>query len=711
MHFCKPLPYYYNSKLNLMQNLQEGSLLQHGKYRIERVLGQGGFGITYLAENTMLEGMVAIKEFFFDGYCERDEQTSEVTVPTSGMRDFVERFKLKFVKEARTIFRLSHPNIVRILDIFEENGTAYYVMEHIDGQSLDDLVKHRGALPEEEALGYIRQAAAALNYIHGERINHLDVKPNNLMLRAKDSRILLIDFGVAKQYDSVTYKGTTTTPVGISHGYSPTEQYRKNGVQTFSPSSDVYALAATLFKLLTGTTPPESLEVQEDGLPVDELRVHGVSPTVISAIILAMKSRTERTQSISEFAAQLEGRAPSFIVEELTTEIPNAPNAEPTVVVNPDGDRKAREEAERRAREEAERKAHEEAERRARKEADRKAREEAERRAREEADRKAREEADRKAREEADRKAREEAERNAQNAHNAAPSKKPSVASANNNLWKWIGIGCVGIALIVAGIVANSNRASESTEPSGPTYPTETIRATYTANVLTVGDVTYTMVPVEGGTFTMGATSEQGSDADNAEKPTHEVTLSSFSIGKTEVTQALWEAVMGSNPSEFKGANKPVENVSWKDCQTFIAKLDSLTGLPFRLPTEAEWEYAARGGQKSQGYKYSGSNDVGEVAWYDGNSNSSTHDVAQKRPNELGLCDMSGNVWEWCSDWYGNYSSSNQTNPQGPNSGQRRVLRGGGWYGFARCCRSSFRGYDVPDRRCINHGLRLVLSE
>lgn len=664
-----------------MQHLLPGTLLQHGKYSIERVLGQGGFGITYLAENTMLEGKVAIKEFFFKEYCERGETTSSVTVPTSANREIVERFKQKFIKEARTIFRLSHPNIVRILDVFEENDTAYYVMEHIDGESLGDLVKRRGALPEQEALGYIRQAADALSYIHGERMNHLDVKPNNIMLRAKDGRILLIDFGVAKQYDSVTYKGTTTTPVGISHGYSPSEQYRENGVQTFSPSSDVYALAATLFKLLTGTTPPESLEVQEDGLSVDELRVHGVSPTVISAIILAMKSRTERTQSISEFAAQLEGRAPSFILEELTTEVPNAPNAETTVVVNPDADRKAREGADR--------KAHKESERRAREETDRKAREET--------DRKAREEAERRAREEAERRARVEAERNAQNAHNAAPSKKPSVASANNNLWKWIGIGCVGIALIVAGIIVNS--------------PTESIRATYTANVLTVGDVTYTMVPVEGGTFTMGATNEQDSDAYDDEKPTHEVTLSSFSIGKTEVTQALWESVMDSNPSKLKGANKPVEYVSWYDCQKFIDKLNYITGKQFRLPTEAEWEYAARGGQKSQAYLYSGSNSLDDVAWYSDYSNSSTHDVAQKHPNELGLYDMSGNVWEWCSDWYANYSSSAQTNPQGPYSGWDRVIRGGSWGHMARSCRSTGRGIGKLDDRGIFLGLRLVLSE
>ena len=217
------------------------------------------------------------------------------------------------------------------------------------------------------------------------------------------------------------------------------------------------------------------------------------------------------------------------------------------------------------------------------------------------------------------------------------------------------------------------------------------------------------MVYVEGGTFTMGATSEQGSDALSHEKPTHQVTLSSFSIGKYEVTQEEWEAVMGNNPSSFKGAKRPVENVSWSDCHQFIRKLRTLTGKNFRMPTEAEWEYAARGGNKSRGYKYSGSNILDDVGWYDSNSSSSTHDVGQLDPNELGLYDMSGNVWEWCQDWYGGYSSNSQTNPSGPSSGSHRVSRGGCWGGGARFCRVSYRSLNSPGLADINLGLRLAL--
>ncbi|MCF2580243.1 SUMF1/EgtB/PvdO family nonheme iron enzyme [Prevotella stercorea] len=219
------------------------------------------------------------------------------------------------------------------------------------------------------------------------------------------------------------------------------------------------------------------------------------------------------------------------------------------------------------------------------------------------------------------------------------------------------------------------------------------------------------MVRVEAGTFTMGATPEMENPWDG-EKPTHQVTLTNdYYIGKYEVTQALWKAVMGNNPSNFKGDNLPVEMVSWDECQEFISKLNSITGKTFRLPTEAEWEYAARGGKKSRGYQYSGSNNLADVAWYEDNSGSKTHAVGSKQANELGIYDMSGNVWEWCQDWYKGYSSSSQVNPTGANSGSNRVFRGGSWFDAARSCRSSCRSNNTPVTRYYFFGLRLVLSE
>ena len=225
------------------------------------------------------------------------------------------------------------------------------------------------------------------------------------------------------------------------------------------------------------------------------------------------------------------------------------------------------------------------------------------------------------------------------------------------------------------------------------------------------------MVRVEAGTFTMGATPEMENPFDN-EKPAHQVTLTNdYYIGKYEVTQALWQAVMGNNPSKFKGENLPVENVRWDDCQEFISQLNRITGKTFRLPTEAEWEYAARGGKKGCGYQYSGSNDISDVAWCLGNSGSNNHDwgnthaVGTKQGNELGIYDMSGNVFEWCQDRYGRYDSSSQVNPTGANSESYRVRRGGSWFALADWCRSSSRYLSPPDRCGFDIGLRLVLSE
>ncbi len=221
----------------------------------------------------------------------------------------------------------------------------------------------------------------------------------------------------------------------------------------------------------------------------------------------------------------------------------------------------------------------------------------------------------------------------------------------------------------------------------------------------TVNGVSFNMIAISGGTFNMG------SNESDDEKPIHSVTFSDFSIGKTEVTQAQWVAIMGSNPSYFKGDNLPVEQVSWDDIQVFISKLNSKTGKSYRLPTEAEWEFAAGGGI---GQKWSGTNNessLGNYAWYGSNSGSKTHPVGTKQPNSLGLCDMSGNVWEWCSDWYGSdyYANSPQTNPKGPSSGSGRVLRGGSWNGSASNCRVSDRGSNRPDlRNYINSGFRLV---
>ncbi len=560
--------------------LKQGTQLQGGRYVIGKVLGQGGFGITYSAVQTTLDAKVAIKEFFMKELHGRDESTSKVFVGSAGSGDLVERFRLKFIKEARNIYRLKHNNIISVIDVFEENGTAYYVMEYLEGGSLADKVKS-GALHESDALRYIRQVASALDFIHGKQMMHLDVKPANILLDG-DGNAVLIDFGLAKQYDSEGEQ-TSTTPVGISHGYAPMEQYKRGGVSHFSPATDIYSLGATLFKLVTGNTPPEASDVMNDGLP--EISVN-VSQKVKDALVATMQFRVkDRPQSIDEFLLLLDNKS------EITDNgVQSTDESDGATVVG----------------------------------------------------------------------------------HFTSDSKTEIVVEVDDL--------------------------------------DEFCTRTYNVN-----GVEFKMIAVEGGKFQMG---EEGKWYEfRKDNRIHSVTLSDYYIGETLVTQELWEAVMGSNPSRFKGSDNPVGCVSYNDCVAFVKKLNEKlkasgqlpAGREFRLPTEAEWEFAARGGNRSQGYRYSGSNTLSSVAWYDGNSNNTTHPVKQKRANELGLYDMSGNVWEWCYDWYEDYEELAQKNPKGPVAGVLRVLRGGSWGSDAQYCRVASRNYNSPDYRNYNGGLRLAL--
>lgn len=259
--------------------------------------------------------------------------------------------------------------------------------------------------------------------------------------------------------------------------------------------------------------------------------------------------------------------------------------------------------------------------------------------------------------------------------------------------------------------VESANQQSQSEQPSEPIVQPE---PNPDAIPIEVNGVTFYMIKVDGGTFTMGATPEMEKPRRN-EKPAHEVTLSSYCIGETEVTQALWKAVMGTTGVSFQGKegdNYPMDLVTWNECQDFIRKLNELTNKKFRLPTEAEWEFAARGGNKSNHTQYSGSSNIDEVAWHYGNSvEGDFHIVKTKKANELGIYDMSGNVWEWCQDWKGSYSNEPKTNPTGPEKGSKRVIRGGSSSLLAMYSRSSYREFLSPEYSRGNCGFRLVLSE
>lgn len=596
--------------------LPVGSVLRSGKreYRVEAVLGKGGFGITYKVSAMEQVGRIpvrvefAMKEFFMDG-CLRDASGKVSTAATKG--EAADGLK-DFISEARRLNSLCGQcrNIVPVDEVFEANGTACYVMEFLDGGSLADYVKKHGALSIGVAKKILKPVADAVAFLHSNRITHLDIKPGNIMFRSNGEPVL-IDFGLAKHYDRRGNATTTVRTLAYSAGFSPAEQYV--GLKQFSPQSDVYALAATFANMLTGKTPPEAIDLEFSLNDWSVCLPEEVRPAVVHAMAY---SRKDRTLSVCDFVKELYGNEPSVVEKPVSQ-----PAAEPTV-----------------------------------------------------------------------------------------ESKTEVIGEGKKSTKKWwIIAACVAVAVVVGIVCAKFLSVGEDMEQKTEqkTESAPQLVAVEGSQTFTVNGVKFTMVPVEGGTFTMGATSEQGSDALEGEYPAHQVTLSDYYIGQTEVTQALWKAVMGSNPSDSKGDNLPVEQVSWDDCQEFIQKLNQLTGKQFRLPTEAEWEYAARGGRKSRGYKYAGDNDIGLVAWYEDNSGNETHPVATKQANELGVYDMSGNVEEWCSDGYDGYQSSSQSDPQGPSSGSDRVGRGGSFFFDARYCRVSNREYYTPDFRTFDLGLRL----
>lgn len=290
-------------------SLKIGTTLHMGAYRIMKVLGQGGFGITYLAHDINLDKPVAIKEFFPESLCGRDSSTNHITVGTQSAHETVTDLKQRFLKEARNIAKLSHPNIIRIYTAFEENNTAYYVMEYVHGKSLDQIVREDGPLPQPRAIDYIEPIGRALEYLHANHMTHLDVKPANIMV-SQENVPILIDFGLSKNYDTAGAPTTTTGPLGVSPGFSPTEQYMLSGNTGFSPKSDLYSLAATLYYLLTAITPSEAPMNDASAMPFP----HEVTLNVKEAIITAMSPMpAQRHETVRHFLSHLHAvSGPSF---------------------------------------------------------------------------------------------------------------------------------------------------------------------------------------------------------------------------------------------------------------------------------------------------------------------------------------------------------------------------------------------------------------
>ncbi|MBQ0074680.1 MAG: SUMF1/EgtB/PvdO family nonheme iron enzyme [Prevotella sp.] len=570
-------------------SLTPGTVLksENYTYHIERVLGHGAFGITYLVNTSIsMQGQlgtihtgvkVALKEF----YMEKEMKRVGSELVTQVDKERVANYAEKFRHEAKKLAMLSHPNIVKVLEVFEANNTIYYSMEYLPDGTLNDYVNKRGGLPEKEAIGCIRQVGSALKYMHTNKMLHLDIKPANVMRVESSDTLKIIDFGLSKRFANNGDPESSSNLGYGTPGYASLEQVDGNIEHDFSPELDVYALGATYYKILTGLTPSNAIDVLNRGINTLPLVKKNVSQKSIDAIKAAMEpTKAKRLKSVDVFIDML----PRVDDETIFVE------------------------------------------------------------------------------------------------------KKD-----NHVLYISIIAIIVSVLCFLAGryIVGNNNNVeNEETE------------------IIPDKNFTIEMVKVDGGTFTMGSTA---ADAEEDEAPCRKITLSTYYISKYEITQAQWHSVMSNKKQgNSKNGRLPVYNVTWEKVQVFIERINKKTGRRFRLPTEAEWEYAARGGINGRHFSYSGDRELDSIAWYSGNSVERVHPVGQLKPNELGIYDMSGNVWEMCSDWYGNYEGDNLKNPKGTRRGDWHVIRGGCWNSSSTECRNTFRQDESLLTATMAIGFRLV---
>lgn len=612
----------------MANTLNTGAILEskNYSYRILTVVGEESLCNTYSAQITdknspeMASREVIIKELSTPA-----TPNDESTVIDGSEAEQRANFCATFNNKAIELSQLSHPNIVKIIEIFEANGAHYYAIEKCEGNTLEQLTAQGVALSENESVDYITQVCAALAYTRANNTTHLSLNPNNIILRESEG-VAVVDFGILTPHHKDATSQLTYTPIELS-------EEAKDGERPIT--ADIYIIGATLYAMLTGASAPSANIIVEEGLPLEPLQERGVSDNTIACIIRAMAShKNYRHQSIEEFLTDLKDGIISYVEEPIeediveettdTNDVEEEPQETNDVVEEPQDTNDVVVEPQ----------------------------------------------------EVEERTVPIEIEKPVKNKSGFSLGKKSRIA-----------LIVVPIIIIIGSIAGYC--LYKFTPKERPATPQDNPPQVYLDYKESVNDIEIDMVYVPGGTFTMGATKEQmesGHKIEQDKEYPHEVTLDGFYIGATEITQAQWEAIMGTNINDlvtnkrifYTNDNSPIYYVDYDEATEFCRTLSSLTGKSYRLPTEAEWEYAARGG-RSGGTIFSGSNDVDRVAWHYKNAFFSPKEVASLAPNALEIYDMSGNVYEWCSDIYDEeyYKNSPQNNPTGPDEGDRYVIRGG----------------------------------
>ncbi|GCA76387.1 serine/threonine-protein kinase B [Microcystis aeruginosa NIES-2520] len=561
---------------NLSQTSQSYSF--HSRYLIVGVLGEGAFGRTYKAEDLNFNRKPrVIKKFIAQMQGAALEKSKEL-----------------FQREAEKLDELRHEQIPSVYDYFSEGNSLYLVEGFIEGETLFQEYQREGKFSEQKIQEILRDLLPVLAYLHSKGLIHRDIKPDNLMRRRSDGKLMLIDFGGIKEQTSQMGTGLYTP------GYAPYEHIMGSAVA----ASDLYSLAATCVRLLTGCFPQSNSNLPDSVYDVDQRR------WLWQSVLKSQK------RSISDFWANILNK----MLEDKSSQRYQSASEVLTVLNNPPSSRTVVQPP----------------------------------------------------------------------PVSPPPQRKISTTSGiTRRKWLYNSIGMIVFGAVIALVIDKRNAWLKLLPATSPSDFTEKLP----------GGLQLAMVELPGGKFMMGSP-DSDPDAQSWEKPQHQVQVNSFAIGKYPVTQAQYEAVMGTNPSYFKNnPQNPVERVSWNDAQAFCQKLSQITGKTYRLPTEAEWEYACRAGTTTRYYFGDDANQLGDYAWYEGNSGGTTHPVGQKKPNAWGLYDISGNVWEWCEDnWHSTYENAPSDGSAWLiNDNDYQILRGGSWCNDPDHCRSAYRSSN--DRR------------